>query len=221
MSETKKPKMKVVYVALKSVHMGGGNYRTLGDLIPEATTWKNVDAEIRLGTVFPVFVATLDDETKEALAEWEEEREAEAERLREEQAQAMALRDNPPQPVEVTDESEEEHDGGDGDEEEGDDALDFEAMTIAELKAYVDGDEDTAETGVDYKANDNHATMVEHAKNAHAIREGRYGDVTIEVLHAELDFRDIEYASSDLKDDLIALLEADDESDHDGDTPSE
>lgn len=72
-----KPKMKVVYVALKPLPKGGGNVHNLGDMIPEAAGFKWIDAMLRAGEVFPVFVATLPKEQQEALAEWEQEKEDE------------------------------------------------------------------------------------------------------------------------------------------------
>jgi len=54
--------------------------------------------------------------------------------------------------------------------------------------------------------------MIAHATNVQALRERRYDNVTMDVLRGELEWREVEYATTDLKDDLIALLEADDES---------
>lgn len=216
MSDKNKPEMKVVYAALKSVHMGGGNYRNVGDLIPEAGKWPHVDAEVRLGNVFPIFVSTLDEETQAALVDWEAEQEERQKAAIEAHEAKMKAKEEP--------DVEDSVDSGDsvsGDSDAGDDGSeserDFDGMTIAELKAFVD----EPETSIAYAANDNHAAMVAHAKAAHALRSGEYESVTVEVLHGELDWREIAYAKTDRKDDLIGLLRTNDNEDDGGDTPSE
>lgn len=63
--------MKLTYAAARPIRVGDEN-REPGDLVPEATQWRNVDLYVSRGEIFPVLVSTLTEEQQEYIALWEE-----------------------------------------------------------------------------------------------------------------------------------------------------
>jgi hypothetical protein len=63
---------ELTYVALRQLKVGG-QVREKGALVPEATTWHNVEAYVRGGYIAPVPKATVDsDELAQAEQTWAE-----------------------------------------------------------------------------------------------------------------------------------------------------
>lgn len=62
--------MKIVYAALRTMEIGG-TVRNPGDLVPEATTWRNIRPYLERFELTPVLVCTLSAEVQEQIAAWE------------------------------------------------------------------------------------------------------------------------------------------------------
>lgn len=186
--------MKVCYFALRSFDQ----YQE-GDLIPGAKDWPFISGYVSEGKVAACLVATLPDEAQEAITEYEEEiKEAQKESVRQSRKRAGLDPDVDP---EAEDETAEED--ADGDSEE----VDISKLTKDQLVERI------SEQGyLDASSSSSKPELVAIAEDSDALAEGRYGDVTVPVIEGELERREIEFSSSDNKDDLIALLESDDES---------
>ncbi len=64
--------MKITYYALKPIRLGLDYTRSPGELVPEASEWKNLDIKIRNLELMPVLVCTLPKEMQAQLENWEE-----------------------------------------------------------------------------------------------------------------------------------------------------
>lgn len=201
--------MKVVYFATQDFD----EYKE-GDLIPAAHGWPARPMYVEQCKIAPVLVGTLPQHAQDALKAWEAN---------------MGIEDDGQDIGEVVNEQERVEARAEAARKEADRRAAEQAKAEAEARearltaAEVDDTPLSERTNeqlhqyitdlgyIEAKSNDNKATLIKKAENSDALAEGRYEDVTVEVLHGELDRREVEYTSGATKAELVKLLQDNDE----------
>lgn len=203
--------MKVVYFATADFD----EYKE-GDLIPAAHGWPARSMYVEQCKIAPCLVGLLPEHAQEALRAWEEnqgieptEQEVGEVVNEQERAEARAEAARKAADKAAAEQAKEEAKAREARlaAAESDDTP-LADRTNKQLHDYI-----TDLGYIEAKSNDDKATLVKKAEDSDALAEGRYEDVTVEVLHGELDRREVEYKASATKAELIEQLNADDAED--------
>lgn len=93
------PSRKITYFAVDAVQVDG-ELRQPGDLIPEASAWAQVEAEVRVGRIQPVLVSSLSQDDQDYVNMWWDDQDKAADA-----AAKAAAKQKPATKVEEQDES--------------------------------------------------------------------------------------------------------------------